>query len=71
MTFLAGALPDLRGWEWHYVHSLLQPWERELEADAPILDTVTYGADGKRLFAVLVDGTLGTWDVSTGVFSRP
>lgn len=58
--------PDLRGWEWYYLHGLGRQAERTLSKHSTAVRCVRYGSDGRWLAGMGDDGTIQIWDaVST------
>lgn len=70
-AMLAEAPVANRGWEWHHARARTEQWQQELLADPPLRGAICYSPDSKRIVGVLADGTIGVWDIATGIMSRP
>lgn len=55
-----------RSWEHDYLRARLQHHIDECDANAPVMTTPVFDHEGRRMFATMADGTLGTWDLATG-----
>jgi WD40 repeat protein/serine/threonine protein kinase len=56
--------PDLRGWEWYYLHGLAHKNEEPLP-HASGVHTVAYAPNGRLLASGCQDGSVWLWDVAT------
>jgi tetratricopeptide (TPR) repeat protein/tRNA A-37 threonylcarbamoyl transferase component Bud32 len=61
LGLLGGTRPDLRGWEWDYVHRLCHSELLTLKGH-----TASYSPDGTRIITASPDGTAKVWDAKTG-----
>jgi hypothetical protein len=59
-------VPQLRGWEWKYVHHLWHGELRELKGHTDILNSVSWSPDGSRIATASSDNTARVWDARTG-----
>ncbi len=59
--YLQETPPELRGWEWRHLNSLLDPHVKSYVAPAKPGGHVAFTADGAHLLATLVDGTVAVW----------
>lgn len=57
--------PDLRGWEWYYIHSLCHREQSKLIGHSDAVTCVAYSPDGSRLASVARDGALRVWNTAT------
>jgi WD40 repeat protein len=57
--------PDLRGFEWRYLHRLARGEDRILRGHTDGVYHVTYSPDGTRLATASKDGTARLWDAGT------
>ncbi|MEQ8767110.1 MAG: protein kinase [Planctomycetota bacterium] len=64
--YLAKAPEHLRGWEFEYLQAKLIQHEAEWPAPETIVTTPVFERSGDRAFAMMSDGSIGAWDVSTG-----
>jgi serine/threonine protein kinase len=68
-ALLQGALPRLRGWEWHYVQRLCQPElpppARIVRAHKDRVSGLAYSWDGARAVTASWDGTIKIWNTET------
>ena len=55
-----------RGWEYEYLRARLVHHLDECDAPAPVMTTPVFDGEGRRMFATMADGTLGTWELATG-----
>src|SRR5262249_37429092 len=58
--------PDLRHFEWHYLHRLCHSDLLTLKGHTAEVTTVAYSSDGKRLASADLDNTVKVWDAQTG-----
>ncbi len=61
---LDGCPPDLRGWEWHYLHGLAGRDGLTLPHQAGVL-AVAFHPDNRRLASGCSDGSVWFWDTDT------
>jgi WD40 repeat protein len=57
--------PDLRGFEWRYLHRRLAPEDATLRGHTDKVFHVSYSPDGTRLATASNDGTIRLWDAAT------
>lgn len=57
--------PDLRGWEWYYIHSLCHREQAKLMGHSDAVTCVAYSPAGSRLASVARDGTVRIWNTKT------
>jgi WD40 repeat protein/serine/threonine protein kinase len=58
--------PDLRGWEWYYLHGLCHRDLLTLRGHTGGVNSVAWSQDGTRLASAGQDGTVKVWDATTG-----
>jgi WD40 repeat protein len=58
--------PDLRGWEWYYLHGLCQRELLTLRGHPGQLGSVAWSPDGKCLASCGWDGLVKLWDPASG-----
>jgi WD40 repeat protein/serine/threonine protein kinase/tetratricopeptide (TPR) repeat protein len=58
--------PDLRGWEWYYLHGLGHRDLLTLRGHADNVRTVAWNRDGTRLASAGADQAVKVWDAATG-----
>jgi WD40 repeat protein/serine/threonine protein kinase len=58
--------PDLRGWEWYYLHGLGHRDRLTLRGHAGGVMSVAWSPDGTRLASGSNDGTVKVWEAATG-----
>jgi hypothetical protein len=66
LALLEGTRPDLRGWEWKYVHRLCHGELRELKGHTKRVYSVSWSPDGSRIATASEDQTARVWDARTG-----
>ena len=60
-------LPEAdRGWENDYLRSKLAHHLGDWETPALVASTAVFDAEGRRMFAALLDGSIGTWELESG-----
>lgn len=70
LALLDGVRPELRGWEWHYVHRLCHGSLLTLKGHVGKVSAVAFRPDGKQLVTAGADGTVRVWDARTGAQVR-
>jgi len=63
-ALLESCPPDLRGWEWHYLHGLAHKDEEPLKHLAGV-HTVAFSPNSRLVASGCQDGTIKFWEVST------
>ena len=58
--------PAHRGWEYDYLRARLVHHLDEWETPAPLVCEPVFGPAGRRMFAALRNGSLGTWELASG-----
>jgi WD40 repeat protein len=58
--------PDLRGWEWYYLHGLCHRDLLTFRGHAEPLGAVAWNRDGTRLASASDDRTVKVWEAATG-----
>src|SRR5262249_58849012 len=71
LALLAGTRPELRGWEWRYVHRLCHSYLRSLTGHTNILRSASFSPDGSRIVTASWDKTAKVWDAQTGAEKVP
>ena len=58
--------PDLRGWEWYYLHGLCHPEVLTIKVETNELRSVAWSPDGTRLATGGIEGAVKIWDALSG-----
>jgi WD40 repeat protein/serine/threonine protein kinase/tetratricopeptide (TPR) repeat protein len=58
--------PDLRGWEWYYLHGLGHRDLRTLRGHGDAVRAVAWNRDSRRLASAGWDGAVKVWEAATG-----
>src|SRR5207245_793680 len=66
LALLDSSRPDLRGWEWHYLHRLCHSDLLTLKGHTKGVGSARFNADGSRILTASVDHTARVWDARTG-----
>jgi WD40 repeat protein/serine/threonine protein kinase len=66
LALLDGVRPDLRGWEWHYVHRLCHSDRLTINPHKGGAYSAAFSPDGLRIVTGNADGTARVWDAETG-----
>jgi hypothetical protein len=66
LALLDGTRPDLRGWEWRYVHRLCHPELLTLGGHSYNFDSASFSADGSRVVTAGYAATAKVWDAKSG-----
>jgi WD40 repeat protein/tRNA A-37 threonylcarbamoyl transferase component Bud32 len=66
MALLAGTRPDLRGWEYHHVHRICNPYLLALRGHTAAVNTARFSPDGQQIVTASDDSTVRVWDAATG-----
>ncbi len=57
---------ELRGWEYDHLRARLEGQLDEWSLPSPIITPPVFDSTGRRMFAVMLNKELGTWDLSDG-----
>ena len=71
LALLEGTRPDLRGWEWHYVHRLCHSELLTLKGHTDIVYSASFSPDGSRIVTGSWDKTAKVWDAKSGPNCSP
>ena len=66
LALLESTRPDLRGWEWHYLHRLCHSELLTLQGHADMVTSAAFNADGTRIVTGSHDRTAKVWNAETG-----
>jgi WD40 repeat protein len=66
LALLEATRPDLRGWEWRYVHRLCHSDSLTLRGHTGSVNSAAFSPDGSRIVTASFDGTARVWDAITG-----
>jgi eukaryotic-like serine/threonine-protein kinase len=66
VALLDSTRPDLRGWEWAYVHRLCHSDLLNLEPHTDIVQSASYSPDGSLILSTSRDKTAKIWDARSG-----
>jgi eukaryotic-like serine/threonine-protein kinase len=66
IALLGDTRPDLRGWEWRYVHSLSHPELATLDGPKAAVVAVSFDDSGSRIATMDGSGTVQYWDPESG-----
>ena len=66
LALLDGTRPDLRGWEWRYVHRLCHSDLLTLKGHTGHVYWASFSPDGSRIVTASGDRTANVWDARTG-----
>ncbi len=66
-ALLAGTKPELRGWEWHYIHGPGSYSLFTLRGSTGVVKSVSLSPDGSRIVTGSSDRTVKLWDAKTGI----
>src|SRR5947207_15731845 len=66
LALLHSTRPDLRGWEWHYVHRLCHSDLITLKGHTGDVYSASFSPDGSRVVTASADKTARVWDAKTG-----
>ena len=66
LALLEGTRPDLRGWEWSYVHRLCDSDRLTLKGHSALVRSTSFSPDGSRVVTGSDDMTAKVWDARTG-----
>ena len=66
LALLDSARPDLRGWEWRYVHRLCHSELLTLKGHSDFFLWASFSPDGTRILTASHDGTARVWDAKSG-----
>jgi WD40 repeat protein/tetratricopeptide (TPR) repeat protein/tRNA A-37 threonylcarbamoyl transferase component Bud32 len=58
--------PDLRGWEWYYLHGLCHQDLMTFRGHTAPVYSVAWSPDGRRLASASVDGWVKVWEAASG-----
>ena len=66
LALLESTRPDLRGWEWRYVHRLCHSDLLTLKGHTGLRHSASFSPDGSRIVTASWDHTAKVWDARTG-----
>jgi serine/threonine protein kinase len=66
LALLDSARPDLRGWEWHYLHRLCHSDLLTLKGHTGGVYSASWSPDGLQIVTAGHDGTARVWDAKSG-----
>ena len=66
MALLESTPPELRGWEWRYLHHLCHSDLLTLKGQLQFVNAASFSPDGSRIITAGTDRTAKVWDASTG-----
>jgi WD40 repeat protein len=66
VALLESTRPDLRGWEWRYVHRLCHSNLLTLKGHTGAVTSASFSRDGSRIITTSSDQTAKVWDARTG-----
>jgi hypothetical protein len=66
LVLLERTRPDLRGWEWRYLHRLCHADLLTLRGHTSLVVSASFSVDGSRVVTASTDGTARVWDARTG-----
>src|SRR5262249_9776048 len=66
LSLLENTRPDLRGWEWRYVHRLCHADLLTLKGHTERVSSASFSADGSRIVTGSLDQTAKVWDARSG-----
>jgi tRNA A-37 threonylcarbamoyl transferase component Bud32 len=66
VALLSSTRPDLRGWEWRYVHRLCHSDLLTLKGHTGHVASASFSPDGSRIVTASGDQTAKVWDAKTG-----
>ncbi len=69
-TLLEGTQPELRGWEWYYVHRLCNGSLLTLKGHTAWVTSASFSVDGSHIVTGSWDNTAKVWDAKTGAEVR-
>jgi eukaryotic-like serine/threonine-protein kinase len=66
LALLESTRPDLRGWEWRYVHRLCHSELLALKGHTNFVASASFSPDGSRVLTGSFDRTAKIWDATSG-----
>jgi len=66
LTLLDSTRPDLRGWEWRYVHRLCHADLLTLKGHTSMVSSASFSPDGTRIVTTSADQMAKVWDAKSG-----
>ncbi len=66
LALLESTRPDLRGWEWRYVHRLCHSDLLTLKGHTNMVPSASFSPDGSRIVTGSLDNTAKVWDAKSG-----
>ncbi len=65
-SYLNACREELRGWEFHYLHSRFNAGHQTFRGHTAVVSSVTFSPDGQRIASGSSDQTVKVWDAVSG-----